>query len=88
MEGTPRRMASLLCGSGPPLVECVRLRVKDLDFDRRQVTVREGKGEKDRVTMLPQSLVEPLRRQMQDEALATGPSLRVVGVERGARRAG
>jgi len=37
------------------------LRVKDLDFDRRQVTVREGKGEKDRATMLPRALSEPLR---------------------------
>lgn len=65
MEGTPRLMAGLLYGSGLRLMECVRLRVKDLDFDRRQVTVREGKGEKDRVTMLPQSLAEPLRRQLE-----------------------
>jgi integrase len=43
------------------LRECVRLRVKDLDFDRRQVTVREGKGETDRGMMLPQALSQPLR---------------------------
>jgi integron integrase len=45
-------------------MECVRLRVKDLGFERLQLTVREGKGGKDRVTMLPQPLVEPLRRQL------------------------
>ena len=58
-------MASLLYGSGLRLMECVRLRVKDVDFARLQVTVREGKGQKDRVTMLPPSLVEPLRRQLE-----------------------
>ena len=58
-------MASLLYGSGLRLMECVRLRVKDLDFARLQVTVREGKGDKDRVTMLPSSLVEPLQRQLE-----------------------
>jgi integron integrase len=65
MEGVPGLMARLLYGSGLRLMECVRLRVKDLDFERRQLTVREGKGEKDRVTMLPQSLVQPLRRQLE-----------------------
>src|SRR5262249_10592576 len=78
MEGTPRLMASLLYGSGVRLMECVRLRVKDVDFACRQLTVREGKGEKDRVTMLPQSLMEPLRRQLEhakrlhEEDLAAG----------------
>jgi len=78
MEGTPRLMASLLYGSGPRLMECVRLRVKDVDFAQLQITVREGKGEKDRVTMLPQSLVEPLQRQLEktrrvhEEDLAAG----------------
>jgi integron integrase len=78
MEGTPRLMASLLYGSGLRLMECVRLRVKDVDFAQRQITVREGKGEKDRVTMLPQSLTEPLRRQIEkakllhEEDLAAG----------------
>jgi integron integrase len=65
IDGTPRLMASLLYGSGLRLMECVRLRVKDLDFARLQLTVREGKGEKDRVSMLPHSLVEPLRRQLE-----------------------
>ena len=56
-------MASLLYGAGLRLMECVRLRVKDVDFARLQITVREGKGNKDRVTMLPPSLAEPLRTQ-------------------------
>lgn len=60
MEGTHGLMAKLLYGTGMRLMECVRLRVKDLDFDRREVTVREGKGGKDRVTMLPVSLSAPL----------------------------
>ncbi|MCA1591130.1 MAG: integron integrase [Acidobacteria bacterium] len=58
-------MASLLYGSGLRLMECVRLRVKDLDLAQLQIVVREGKGEKDRVTMLPPSLGGPLRRQME-----------------------
>jgi integron integrase len=58
-------MASLLYGSGLRLMECVRLRVKDVDFAQQQITVREGKGGKDRVTMLPQLLIEPLQRQIQ-----------------------
>lgn len=58
-------MASLLYGSGLRLMECVRLRVKDVDFAQLQIVVREGKGEKDRVTMLPSPLVEPLRRQLE-----------------------
>ena len=57
-------MASLLYGSGLRLMECLRLRVKDVDFDRREITVRSGKGSKDRRTMLPARVVEPLRRQM------------------------
>ena len=58
-------MASLLYGSGLRLMECVRLRVKDLDFARLQIAVRDGKGGKDRVTVLPASLVEPLERQLE-----------------------
>ena len=50
-------------------MECVRLRVKDLDFPRRQLTVRQGKGEKDRMTMLPASLVKPLQRQLEKAKL-------------------
>jgi integron integrase len=55
----------LLYGSGLRLVEALRLRIIDLDFDRRQITVRRRKGSVDHVTMLPDSLVEPLQRHVQ-----------------------
>jgi site-specific recombinase XerD len=58
-------MASLLYGAGLRLMECVRLRVKDVEFDYAQITVRDGKGEKDRVTMLPGSLVAPLQAHLE-----------------------
>jgi len=58
-------MAKLLYGSGLRAMECLRLRVKDLDFEQRQIFVRDGKGEKDRVTMLPESLIAPLRDHLQ-----------------------
>jgi len=64
MQGTKWLMASLLYGSGLRLRECLKLRVKDVDFEYRQIMVRDGKGAKDRVTMLPASLVEPLREQL------------------------
>ena len=64
LHGTPRLMAGLLYGSGLRLMECVRLRVKDIDFGYRQIMVRDAKGAKDRVTMLPRSTVEPLKRQL------------------------
>jgi len=63
--GIYRLMAGLLYGSGLRVMECVRLRVKDLDFGYRQINVRDGKGEKDRRTVLPDSLVEPLRCQLE-----------------------
>lgn len=53
-------IASLLYGSGLRLMECLRLRVKDLDFDQRQIVVRSGKGGKDRVTVLPNAVVAAL----------------------------
>jgi integron integrase len=65
LRGEAWLMASLLYGSGLRLMECVRLRVKDVDLARLQITVREGKGNKDRVTMLPPSLTEHLRRQLE-----------------------
>ena len=64
LEGTHWLAASLLYGSGLRVSECLRLRVKDVDFDYRQITVRDGKGAKDRCTMLPDSAVEPLRFQL------------------------
>jgi integron integrase len=60
LSNTKWIMASLLYGSGLRLMECLRLRVKDIDFASHQIMVRDGKGGKDRVTMLPESLVEPL----------------------------
>ena len=60
MHGTPRLMASLMYGAGLRLLECARLRIKDVDFDMGQITVRSGKGQKDRVTMLPAALRAPL----------------------------
>ena len=53
--------AKLLYGGGLRLMECLRLRVKDLDFAQRQIIVRDGKGMEDRVTMLPESLIIPLQ---------------------------
>jgi len=60
MQGTPRLMAQLLYGAGLRLLECCRLRVKDVDPARREITVRDGKGRKDRRTVLPGRLVDPL----------------------------
>jgi integron integrase len=65
MEGRPWLLANLLYGTGMRLMEVLRLRLKDLDFDRSEITVRDGKGAKDRHTMLPRSLVEPLRREIE-----------------------
>ncbi|MFM7556270.1 MAG: integron integrase, partial [Verrucomicrobiota bacterium] len=64
MEGTPGLIARTLYGTGLRLMEGLQLRVKDLDFERGQVVVREGKGDKDRVVMLPTSLRETLKTQL------------------------
>ena len=61
IDGVPGLMAGLLYGSGLRIMECVRLRVKDVDFGKRQIMVRDGKGQKDRVTMLPQRFAVPLQ---------------------------
>jgi integrase len=61
MSGMCALMAKLLYGSGLRLNECVQLRVKDIDFDQRQIIVHDGKGEQDRVTMLPDQLLTPLK---------------------------
>lgn len=65
LEGTHWLIAGLLYGSGLRLMECLRLRVKDIDFTYGQLTVRDGKGEQDRITMLPAKLKQPLRRHME-----------------------
>lgn len=78
MEGTHGLMARLLYGTGMRLMECVRLRVKDVDFERAEIVVRDGKGAKDRITMLPQSLLPSLqehlahRRRLYEDDLAKG----------------
>jgi integron integrase len=64
LEGTKWLMAGLLYGGGLRLRECLKLRIKDVDFGYKQITVRDGKGSKDRVTMLPAALVEPLRQHL------------------------
>ena len=64
MEGGMALVAQVLYGTGMRLMECLRLRVKDVEFDRREILVREGKGGKDRVTMLPERLVKPLRAHL------------------------
>lgn len=60
-----RLMAGLLYGSGLRVMECLRLRIMDIDFDRREIAVRLGKGGKDRLTLLPDSLAEELKVQME-----------------------
>jgi integron integrase len=65
LNGTPHLVAALLYGSGLRLMEAVRLRVKDIDFERHELTVRQGKGGNDRVTMLPDLAVVPLKEQLQ-----------------------
>ena len=66
LSGVHWLMASLLYGSGLRLMECIRLRVKDVDFGRAELTVRGGKGGRDRRTMLPQKLFGPLRGQLEE----------------------
>ncbi|HEX9188356.1 MAG TPA: integron integrase [Vicinamibacteria bacterium] len=64
MTGTPRLMCALMYGSGLRLLECCRLRVKDVDFALHELVVHDGKGQKDRVTVLPARLVPPLRAHL------------------------
>ncbi len=78
LSGSYLLMARLLYGSGLRLMECLRLRVKDVDFHYRTITVRDAKGEQDRITILPESLVEPLQdhlrivKRTHEEDLAKG----------------
>jgi len=64
LDGVHGLMAGILYGCGLRLMECLRLRVKDVDFAYRQILARDGKGEKDRVTMLPERLVQALHTQL------------------------
>ena len=78
MKGTHLLMAKLLYGGGLRLMECVRLRVHDLDFDRGLMMIRAAKGDKDRATLLPSVVQAELRSYLQrvkklhDDDLATG----------------
>jgi len=77
LQGIRWLMGLQLYGGGLRLMECLRLREKDLDFERLQVTVREGKGDKDRVTLLPEAIVAPLREHL--ALRPTGTRARVAG---------
>ena len=72
LHGVPRLMACLMYGAGLRLLECARLRVKDADFGRGELTIRDGKGRKDRVTVLPSRLMDPLRAQIDRTGRCTG----------------
>jgi integron integrase len=65
LDGRHELMAKLLYGTGMRLMECVRLRIKDVDFERGEIMVRDGKGGKDRITMLPRNVVDPLKNHLE-----------------------
>jgi integron integrase len=96
LSGTYELMAQVLYGTGLRLMECLRLRVKDLDFAQQQIIVRDGKGLDDRVTMLPASLVVPLQEHLsrvqrlhaQDVAQRVAPVYLPFALERKYPRAG
>jgi integron integrase len=64
VDGVEGLFLQLLYGTGMRLMEGLRLRVKDLDFEKKEIIIRDGKGEQDRMTMMPEKLVEPLRQQL------------------------
>ncbi len=78
LSGVHQLQARLLYGAGLRLLECLRLRVKDIDFERRAIIVRDAKGDEDRVTVLPESVIEPLKehllrvKRQHEEDLARG----------------
>jgi integrase len=78
MDGSPQLIATLLYGAGLRLTECLQFRVKDIDFTANQMVVRDGKGQKDRLTMLPAMVKEPLTahlnrvRQLHQQDLGEG----------------
>jgi len=89
MSGTPQMIARLLYGTGARLLEVLRLPVKDIDFQTRELTVRNGKGDHDRATMLPIASVRALRdhvaqvRELHDADLGEGFGKRVVAARVG-----
>ena len=72
-------MASLLYGSGLRLTECMQLRIKDIDFDLNEIIVRGGKGDHDRRTLLPQSLIPGLKRQIVNAGIRPEENLLLEG---------
>ena len=76
LRGVRGLAAGLLYGTGMRLLECLRLRVKDVDFGYRQILVRDGKGQKDRITMLPEKLAQALRLHLEDVRLLHARDLR------------
>lgn len=96
LDGRHWLMASLLYGAGLRLMECVRLRVKNVNFEYRQIIVRDGKGHKDRVTVLPDGLSKPLQQHLekvralheQDLAAGAGEVYLPYALERKYPRAG
>lgn len=76
MSGAPRLCAVLMYGSGLRVLECVTLRVKDLDFDRGEITVRAGKGDKDRRVPLPRVAVRPIQKYLGQMQLSFARDLR------------
>jgi integron integrase len=77
MSGTPQLVVKLLYGSGLRLLECLRLRVQDIDFGMKQLTVRDGKGAKDRYTMLAQAVIPALREHLERVRLRHEEDLRM-----------
>ena len=76
VDGTYNLMAKLLYGSGLRVSECVRLRVKDVDFDQRHLAVRDGKGAKDRITLLPEAVIPVIKDHLQRTRLIHQRDLR------------
>ena len=66
LQGTHWLIANLLYGTGMRIMECLRLRIKDIEFTRKEILIRDGKGFKDRVTMLPETLINPLREHLKN----------------------
>ncbi|WP_074874213.1 MULTISPECIES: tyrosine-type recombinase/integrase [Acidithiobacillus] len=68
-SGTMWLIAGMLYGTGMRLLEDLRLRIKDVEFERREIIIRDGKGAKDRVTVLPENILLPLKKQMEKAKL-------------------
>lgn len=90
MEGVTGLMARLLYGSGMRLMEIITLRVRDVDFDRKEIVVRNGKGAKDRITMLPVSLIDELSEHLARRRIVFNADIAhgTVGLNVGKRQAG